>query len=144
MEFALIRHTRCEVASGTCYGRLDVPLAASAATDIERTLTQTPHVNIVISSPARRCLQLARAIAARDGCDLRVLPELHELDFGAWEGMSWDAIPRAESDAWAEDPWNRAPPGGETESELWTRATTVVEQLLEIAPAQRIAVVSHG
>ncbi|HKQ81256.1 MAG TPA: histidine phosphatase family protein [Steroidobacteraceae bacterium] len=144
MEFVLIRHTRCAVASGTCYGRLDVPLAHSAADDIAHTLDQTPHVDIVFSSPAQRCLQLANALASRDRCELHVMPELQELDFGAWEGLRWDEISRSESDPWAEDPWNRAPPAGETESELWVRVQALAERLHQITRVRRIAVIGHG
>ncbi|MET0986822.1 MAG: histidine phosphatase family protein [Steroidobacteraceae bacterium] len=144
MEFVLIRHTRCEVAGGTCYGRLDVPLASSAAEDIAHALDRTPRVDRVCASPAQRCLELARKLAMRDRCELRVLDELQELDFGAWEGMSWGEIPRPQSDEWAEDPWNRRPARGETESELWARVTSVAEHLLQATHIQRVAVVSHG
>lgn len=157
MELALIRHTRCDVADGTCYGDLDVPLASSNDADIELTLSRVPPVDLVFSSPSRRCHSLARALAARDRCEIQVRPDLRELNFGAWEGLRWADIPRRESDAWAADPWNNAPPGGESESQLWQRVARVAEELLRLAktkctdragraaaPPRRIAVVSHG
>lgn len=144
MEFVLIRHTRCDVAPGTCYGRLDVALAGSAAADIERTLSQVPRVDSVVCSPAQRCHLLALEIARRDGCDVRVLSALQELDFGAWEGRHGNDIPRSESDAWAADPWHRAPPQGETENELWLRTATAAADLIRSAGTARIGVVSHG
>ncbi|HTU62216.1 MAG TPA: histidine phosphatase family protein, partial [Polyangiales bacterium] len=130
MEFALIRHTRCEVAAGTCYGHLDVPLAPTAAADIESTLSRIPGVDLVFSSPSRRCHSLAQALAARDGCEMRLREELREIHFGSWEGRRWDDIPRNQSDVWAADPWNEAPPGGESESQLWQRVARVTEELL--------------
>jgi alpha-ribazole phosphatase len=154
MEFILIRHTRCDVAEGTCYGRLDVSLANTAAADIDQALSQAPPVNLIFSSPSRRCHTLALALAERDGCAIRVLPELQELDFGQWEGLRWSEIPRSKSEAWTTDPWHRAPPGGESELELSGRVKRAAAQLLQVArykPAgeaaagvQRIAVVSHG
>ena len=46
---------------------------------------------------------------------LRFDPRLAEIDFGAWEGRPWDAIPRADQiDAWAADVGGYAPPGGES------------------------------
>lgn len=144
MELILIRHTRCEVAEGTCYGRLDVPLATTAAADIDHTLSQTPSVDLVFSSPLQRCHTLALALAKRDACTVQVLPELQEIHFGEWEGLHWSAIPRSVSDEWAEDPWNRAPPGGESELALSSRVTLVANQLLQVSGARRIAVVSHG
>ena len=36
------------------------------------------------------------------------------MDFGAWEGQSWDAIGRTAVDAWVADPVHHAPGGGES------------------------------
>lgn len=169
MELILIRHTRCDVAEGTCYGRLDVPLAQTSAADIASTLAQTPSVGLIFSSPSSRCHKLALALAARDNCPIRLLPDLMELNFGEWEGRRWSDVPRELSDPWAEDPWHRAPPRGESESELWARVQRAAVELQNTArpsncltsPAAnkqspvsdaeaqtdatpRIAVVSHG
>lgn len=143
MEFVLIRHTRCAVAAGTCYGHLDVPLASTATEDVERTLAQVPPVDLVVCSPSQRCHVLGRELAKRDRCAIRTMPALQELDFGKWEGRPWHDIPRSESDAWATDPWNRAPPDGETERELWER-TAAAAALLQTTDATRIGIVSHG
>jgi alpha-ribazole phosphatase len=139
MEFALIRHTRCDVAAGTCYGHLDVPLASTAAADIELTLSRVPPVDLVFSSPSRRCYSLAQTLATRDGCEIRMREDLRELNFGSWEGVRWDDIPRTLSDAWAADPWNRAPPSGESESQLWQRATRMADELLQLETLTRTA-----
>ena len=164
MELALIRHTRCDIAPGTCYGQLDVPLADTAAADIALTLSHVPPVGLVFSSPSRRCHSLAQALALRDSAEIRIRPELRELHFGSWEGLRWTDIPRATSDEWATDTWNLAPPGGESESALWRRVASVADEVLQLqangdrpestlsaqagrAPWQavkRIAIVSHG
>jgi alpha-ribazole phosphatase len=143
VELVLIRHTRCDVAEGSCYGHLDVSLAQTSAADIARTLAQTPPVGIVFSSPSRRCHELALALASRDTCPIRLLPDLMELNFGEWEGRRWSEVPREQSDPWAEDPWHRAPPRGESESELWARVQRAASELRN-AGMPRIAVVSHG
>jgi alpha-ribazole phosphatase len=144
MELALIRHTRCEIAAGTCYGHLDVPLADTAAADIALTLSRVPPVDLVFSSPSRRCHALAQALVLRDACEMRISSELRELNFGSWEGLRWDDIPRATSDAWSMDTWNIAPPGGESESVLWQRVARVADELLKLRQTKRIAIVSHG
>jgi len=128
MEIALIRHTPVQAAPGLCYGITDLPLAATAAQDIAQVLAGLRAVDRVISSPATRC---------------RLLAALLELDFGAWEGLSWDAIDRRQSDPWAADPWNLAPPGGESESALWRRLANWLAA--EAAPLRgRMAIVAHG
>lgn len=144
MELVLIRHTAVDAAPGLCYGRLDLPLAPSAGTDIAAVLDRLRPVGAVVSSPASRCLRLAEAIGRRDGCAVGVEPDLQELDFGAWEGLRWHAIDRAQSDPWADDPWNRAPPGGESESELWARVQRWWLQWRPPDGVHRVAVVAHG
>jgi alpha-ribazole phosphatase len=144
MEFALIRHTRCDIAADVCYGHLDIPLANTAPADIEQTLLRVPPIDVVYSSPSQRCQALAQALALREGCELRTRPDLRELNFGAWEGLAWNDVPRTLSDEWAVDPWNLAPPGGESESQLWQRVARVAGEVLQIGGCARIAIVSHG
>ena len=143
MALVLIRHTRVAIADGQCYGRLDVPLAGSATVDIAAVLGRVAPVSVVVSSPATRCRQLAVALASRDGCPLQFEPALRELDFGEWEGRSWSEIDRAQSDPWALDPWNLAPPGGESEAAMWTRLQHWIEDGCD-GRAQRLAIVAHG
>ena len=124
MGLILLRHPSTD-AKGLCYGRTEVPLSAEAPAEILRALETTPPPRRVISSPARRCLELARELAGLHGLPLETDPRLLELDFGAWEGRPWSKIPRHESDPWAEDPLRRAPPGGESFSALSARVTAI-------------------
>ena len=143
MEFFLVRHTAPAVAKGVCYGQTDVPLAETAERDIQIALAPLPRVDLIYSSPAQHCLRLARALAQRDTVPVTLAPELQELNFGDWEQLPWAQIPREHSDPWAEDTWNRAPPGGETEQALWTRVASWY-RTASSSPAPRCAVVAHG
>lgn len=134
-----LRHPRPAVAPGVCYGRLDLEPGPDAAAEIAAALAATPRAGAVLASPARRCRRLAEALAARDGLAVTVEPGLAELDFGAWEGLAWDAIDRAESDPWAADPWTVAPPGGETFAALHARVRAVLDR----APGGA-AIVTHA
>lgn len=124
MILHLIRHPKPVIAAGICYGRLDVAAenAAAAAEQLRATL---PAGLPVWSSPLRRCRQLAELLHPAPGID----PRLQEMDFGAWEGQSWDTIPRAELDAWAADVTGYAPPGGESPRALQRRALAFVGEL---------------
>ncbi len=143
MELYLIRHTAPAIAAGVCYGRTDLPLANTAHGDIQRALARLPKFDRIYSSPAQRCTRLANELARRDECPLILTPELQELHFGEWEQLPWKRIPREHSDPWALDPWNRAPPGGETEQALWTRVATWYRTEFP-APVSRCAIVAHG
>ncbi len=135
----LLRHPATNAAAGVCYGRSEVGLGSWAAAEVAGALAATPRVRRVVASPARRCRSLAAALAERDGLELDVDARLHELDFGAWEGRRWRDIPRAESDAWAADPWRVAPPGGETFAELHQRVAAALDDVEDSA-----ALVTHA
>jgi len=143
VELYLIRHTTPESTTGICYGRTDIPLAASAEQDIQRAIATLPKFDRIYSSPAQRCTRLAETLARRDGCAPIMDVALSELDFGDWERLPWSAIPREHSDPWAADTWHRAPPGGETEQALWSRVSTWYAMAIT-QPATRCAIVAHG
>jgi alpha-ribazole phosphatase len=131
---ALVWHPPLAITHGICYGRNDLAIADPA--DIERIAAQLRHVGgIVWSSPLQRCRLVADAIGPNQ-VDARLI----EMDFGAWDGVAWDDIPRAALDLWAADPWTFAPPGGETGAALVARVTAFRTAL----PAGDHVIVSHG
>ncbi len=144
MKIALIRHLAPSIAPGICYGRLDV--AADPVTEDQIAgLAADPALlgaTRVWTSPARRCRALVDALAlalpARQTVDAR----LQELDFGAWEGKSWDTIPRAALDRWAASPLTFAPPGGESGAALVLRVRDFCADLTR--DPHNCVVVSHG
>lgn len=111
MRLILVRHPQPEVASGLCYGSTDVAASESAIAQVVAGLGAAglPGALPVFASPLARCALLARALGVPVTLDAR----LAEMDFGAWEMRTWDAIPRAEVDAWAADLLHYRPGGGE-------------------------------
>lgn len=124
LRLHLIRHSKPIIAAGTCYGRLDV-----SAQDIDQTygalISVLPPNLPLWTSPLFRCRELAARLHPQHLIDDR----LAEMDFGLWEGLHWDEIPRAELDAWAADVAGYAPPGGESPRQLQRRALDFVESL---------------
>ncbi len=131
MHIVLIRHPPVLLAPGICYGRLDVAARADGA--LAARVAAWP--GRVWTSPARRCRGIAGAAAVPDD-------RLLELDFGAWEGMRWDDVPRADLDRWAADPHGFAPPGGESGGALLARVAAFHAMLR--ATGEDGVVVSHG
>jgi alpha-ribazole phosphatase len=124
MILHLIRHPKPIIEPGICYGRLDIS-AENVAAVAGRLQADLPPGLPVWSSPLRRCRELAECLHAQPLFDAR----LAEMDFGAWEGRPWDAIPRPELDAWAADVAGYAPPGGESPLALQRRALEFVASL---------------
>ena len=130
MDVYLVRHTRPDVAEGICYGRLDLALPAGFEAEGFALRARLPAPGRVITAGAQRCRRLATLLAAPGGTPLDVDERLRELDFGRWEGVPWADVPRAETDAWTGDMWNRAAPDGESYSMLHTRVAEAWQALL--------------
>ncbi len=149
MRLLLIRHTAPDIQPGHCYGRLDVParvpeLAAWLADwDAGRHPGQPWRgYGRLLSSPALRCAELAGALSVRLGLAVEQDPCWREMDFGAWEGRSWDAIGRKSVDDWAADPVHHAPGGGESALAMMRR---VAQGGASVRAAERDAIlVCHG
>ena len=144
IRVALIRHPRPLVAAGICYGRLDLAEHADAAVQIAAVVgaLQFFAPAAVWSSPALRCQGMARAVAASCGAKLHQDVRLLEMDFGAWEGLAWDDVPREALDRWAQDPLGFAPPGGETGHALVKRVSAFHAAI--VAHSKDCVVVTHG
>ena len=97
---------------------------------------------LIRSSPLRRCREPADVLGACLGIPVILDERLLELDFGDWEGMGWDRVPRAALDRWAADPAGFAPPSGETGAALIDRVSDVVAALA--ADVRPWLVMSHG
>ncbi len=145
------RHPRPRVGSRICYGRLDVALAEPAATGAAALVTAAGDpIERIITSPLSRAQDVARAVAARTGAPLRTDDRLAEMDFGAWEGQAWATIPRAEIDAWAADPLDYRPGGGEAVADVlrrvrraWTGIASSADTTLVITHAGPIRCLLH-
>lgn len=125
----LVRHAAPLVAPGICYGRLDLAADARATQQAAQALAEAlPARAAVRHSPLRRCAQLAEALQ-RLRPELVSAPDarLQEMDFGAWEGRPWEALPRAELDAWAADLHGHAPGGGEPLAAMLARVACALE-----------------
>jgi alpha-ribazole phosphatase len=126
MEVVLIRHARPDVAPGVCYGALDLKLAqpvTPAPARITRMLDGLPPSRLV-ASPATRARETAVLLkqhADTPACEIE--PLLREMDFGAWEGQPWDAIPRDALDLWGSDLMGARPHGGESAHQVMARVT---------------------
>jgi len=128
MRLILARHPKPVVEAGVCYGRMDLSCDAAEVDAAVARLMPYASGALIYTSPARRC----RDLALRLDPAARVDPRLQELDFGAWEGVRWDAIAQSDFDAWANGLPDTAPPGGEA---LTAMAARLSDWLADIAPA---------
>lgn len=141
MRVHLVRHFAPDVAHGVCYGSADIAVADEVHQRMLSTVKAAlPSGLPVYSSPLRRCLRLARALAP----DVRVDQRLAELDFGAWELRPWSEIARAEVDAWAADVAHYRPGGADSVAAMAQRVHAFYEQLMRAGEPECVIVCHAG
>jgi len=144
----LIRHAESEM-RGRYLGRTDPPLSdrgRAQAAALARRLAEEP-LSALYSSPLQRALDTAQAIAARHGLKANAVADLAELDFGAWDGLSYEEIERREPErlaGWLRDPVTKCPPGGESLVHLSQRVVAAAQAILARHPRGDVAIVTHG
>ena len=129
-------------------GSSEVPLSdegrAQVAALAERL--RCDALDAVYASPMGRTLETARIIGAPHGLEPRPEPDLREIDYGRWEGLTRDEVERdfaAEYEAWQEDPLTIAPEGGESGIQVLARALPVVRRIVQQHQHRSVLVVAH-
>ena len=103
-------------------------------------------VDAIYSSPLKRAMDTAQAIAQAYGLEVNVAPELREIDAGELEGLFEDELGKRYEGFWRE--WRKGSPslplpGGESLEGLQRRAWGEIERMMERHPNEIVAVVSH-
>ena len=144
----LLRHGQTPMSVQKRYaGRTDAPLtevgvqqAAAAAKRLA-----SAGLGVIVTSPLRRTVQTAQAVAAVTGAAVVTDDGFRETDFGAWEGLTFAEVRErwpAEISAWLADP-DVAPPGGESFTDVSARVTEALDRVLAARAGQTVLIVSH-
>ena len=139
----LVRHTRPRVSDGVCYGATDLDVAATFEEEAAQVVETLAPAQRLVTSPLHRCRRLAERIGAAQGLTPRIDGRLREMDFGTWEGVRWNAVPRDELDAWAADFLHARPHGGENVYMLRERTWAAIDDYQRSGLAH-IVVTHHG
>jgi len=145
----LIRHGQSRWnREGRLQGQLDVPLSAQGERQAEAVARRLGGVALaaVYTSPLRRALATADAIARPHGLPVRIIPELTEIDHGDWEGRTLAEIAASDRERlalWTSLPGRVRMPGGERLFDVRQRSLAAVAALAARHAGQVAAVVSH-
>lgn len=145
----LARHGSVEESSGRGFlGRTDAPLSekgyAEARALAEVVRGRKPER--IVSSPLTRATQTAAVVAEAAGLEVETDADLREIDFGEWEGRTFEEIQADDPEAvsrWAEFSPDFAPPGGEVIGDFFRRARRALARLAG-DPADMVLAVTHG
>ncbi len=146
MELIIIRHTNVDLPKGICYGQKDVSLKKDYLSDFEQIKQQlgNENINTILTSPLSRCTQLANYLSEYYQSNVLQKAALKELNFGSWEGISWEKIYHSdEGQKWFKDYWNMPCPGGESFYDLLQRTKSILDEL-NIQKNQKCLIITHS
>ncbi|MBC7246931.1 MAG: histidine phosphatase family protein [Actinobacteria bacterium] len=137
MQLILVRHGETEYNRADVFrGRVDLPLnergrmqARAAASCLRET-----DFEAFYSSPLRRSMETARAIAEPHGGEVRPLEEFNDVDYGLWSGKSVDEVREAWPELfsiWVDNPEEVVFPEGESLRAVRERLQAGLDRLAE-------------
>jgi len=129
----------CGRSSGVLMGAAGLAQAEAAGRRLARE-----GVEIVLTSPLERTRQTAERIARACGVPLKDEEALMEIDFGDWNGRSFDSLQGEPLwRTWNSERDTARPPSGESMAEVQARLTEWLERLTR-SGAAAVAAVSHA
>jgi len=137
VKLTLVRHAQPLVASGVCYGALDVPADGLATQQAAQVLAQSlpPQAQLWVS-PLQRCELLAQVLQGlRPDLTCKTDGRLAEMNFGCFEGQRWADIPAAAYEAWTSNFWQHRFGGVESVADVMARVASAWGELVAAGPA---------
>ena len=143
----LIRHAPVPNPDRLIYGRDDPPADTGDSAALSAVAARLPREAVWVTSHLRRTRQTAAALHL-PGSDMALVePDLAEQSFGAWEGLSHDAVAERHPDEarrfWSA-PATEAPSGGESFAQVMARAAGAIRRLTAAHAGRDIVAVVHG
>lgn len=147
-QIFLIRHAATSQNLQRRYcGITDAPLSdmGLAQAEILAELLGNENISAIYSSPLSRAAKTAEAIAAAHSITVRTLDSLSEINFGLWEGLTFNEIKAKfpdEQNQWFADPDNFTFPDGESVKHFRDRVISCMDEILD--EKENTIVVAHG
>lgn len=147
MEFYLFRHgSTAGNLLGQYIGSTDQPLVEAGIKGAEKLIGKYPDPDCLWVSPMKRARQTASILFPN--MEQHIVEPFRELDFGSWEGHTWDEVgDPVVYDKWIAGDLDAAFPGGETQGDFSRRTGDAFKSVLIDAKKRNIMVgciVAHG
>ena len=149
----LIRHGETEgTAEGRMLGSTDQPLSDRGSSQVRRLAEllgpslRGPRATWCVASPLRRAQQTAQGVAGPLGLAISTDPDLREMDFGAWEGLTTDEVEvlfPGEQEQWLSPTGDSAFPDGESLAGFEERVMKAQKRIFD-RPEEQVVVFAHG
>ena len=147
MKILLVRHgeTDWNVAK-RIQGSTDTPLNETGIEQAKRLAEElakreTPIIG-VYTSKLERAAKTAEYVAEKIGKECIVLPGLEEINFGLWEGITWEQVEEqfpVEYQTWRQNRRYGHPPKGESYQELVERVVVALQKVIKELKTDNLA-----
>lgn len=146
----IVRHGEpVATSAGRCYGKLDVALSDRGRAQVAAATNRvrTRGVQILYASPRIRATQSAEILADALGLPMVVDERLAEIDFGRFEGLTYEACEAEFPELYAR--WMRAPtqvqfPEGESFAQMKARVLAAGREYRDRHGRASVGIVAHG
>lgn len=128
------------------YGVND-PLTEKGWQQMWAAMPEQPEWEVIVTSPLARCLDFARALAAKTGATCLVEEAMKEIGFGVWEGLTPEEILAEDSRAlehFYADPVHNRPEGAEDLDAFSQRVWQAYLAIAEAHKGKHILIVGHA
>jgi len=145
----LVRHAETTWnLEGKVQGSRDTPLSLDGLAQTAKTVAflSALRFDTIFTSPLTRARAIAEPVGINLGVSPIVMPELREIEFGGWEGHTWNEIETmypATLAAWELKSLEARPDGGESLTDVGRRAEKV-RSMIESSSGELVLVVAHG
>ncbi len=135
-EIILVRHGETEWNVEEIFrGRIDIELSETGIKQAELLAEYLSDVRIeaIYSSPLKRAIKTAEAIASRHRLEVEIAPGLIDLDFGKWQGLPRTEVMekyKESYDDWIQRPERVRMPFGESLDDVKERVMGVVSDVV--------------
>lgn len=147
LVISLLRHGLTIANEKRAYiGWTDSPLSERGERSLQAKNYPQGSVQLLFSSPLQRCLATADILFPQQKA--QVIEELKEMNFGAWEGKTYDELKdRPIYRQWLNDIFSEPIEAGESYSQFSNRIADGLEKVYERAidkQVNHLAIVTHG
>jgi broad specificity phosphatase PhoE len=149
VEIILVRHGETEYnASEIFRGRVDVPLNENGIKQAQLLgeYLSGEKIDIIYSSPLKRAVKTAEAVAGFHQLDVKIEDSLNDIDCGEWQGLTLGEVKERYSELyqdWLDTPEQVKLPGGESLADVRSRALPFVQDAVMRCGEGKIVLVSH-
>jgi len=150
IKILLIRHGHVEgIRPERFRGREDLPLTergAAQAQAVAKRIASAWRPNKLYTSPMRRCIDTASAIAQACGLQVQTIDDLNDIDYGAWQFKSYEEVKYSDPQlfaAWFATPHLVRFPNGESLQDLVARSANALRFVLRHHADETVVLVGH-